>query len=386
MTAFKDVYERFLAAHASKPMRRLMSATALLDFALSAISLFEPIYLYALGWSLASICLFYCGVYVLSFLLLPLGARFAGRIGFQHSVFFSTPLLIAYYLALYAIPRHVGFIPFAMAAYAFQKVLYWPGFDAEMAAFGNEGERGRELSSLISLSSFVTILGPTFGGVLLGAFGFPVAFALTGLLMLLSNIPLLSMRPERVRESLPWWAAVKRLFSREHRRFLIAMTGFGEEAIATILWPIFLYATLRSYTSTGALVSFSILLSTAVLLAIGRLSDLQSRHAVLRTGSFFTAFSWIIRPFLLGPAGVLAGDFFYRVARALLGVPLTTVIYERAGKGPLIERTALYEMGVYFAKALMLFAAAALSWLLPGNYAVFFLLAFVASLLYAELP
>lgn len=386
MTAFRDVFERFLAAHASGQMKKLMSATALLNFALSAISLFEPIYLYTLHWSLAAICAFYLGVYVLAFLLLPLGARYAGRIGFQHSILFSSPFLITYYLALYAIPKHPIFIAVAIAAYAMQKILYWPGFDAEMARFGHDGERSREVSNLASLTSFATILGPTFGGVLLGALGFSFGFAITGLLMLLSNLPLLSMPAERARDGLPYWPAIRRVFSREHRGFIGSLLGFGEEFVALVIWPIFIFATLKGFAATGVLVSISILLSTLVLLFIGRLSDLQSRHAVLRSGAVFTAFSWIVRPFLLGASGVLAGDFFYRVSRALLGVPLASVVYERAGKGPLLERVALYEMGVFFGKALMMVVGIALSLLLPGNFMIFFILAAFASLLYARLP
>jgi hypothetical protein len=386
MTAFRDVYERFLATHASKPMKKLMSSTALLNFALAAISLFEPIYLYTQGWSLAAISLFYFGVYASTFLLLPIGARFAGRIGFQHAILFSTPFLIAYYLALYAIPRHPIFIALAVAAYAIQKCLYWPGFDSEMASSGHDGERGRELSNLASLTSFATILGPTFGGVMLGAFGFPIGFAVTGLMMLVSNIPLFSMPPERARDGLPYLAAIRRVFSKEHRVFMLSMAGFGEEYVAMVIWPIFLYVTLKGFAATGVVVSISILMSTLAVLFIGRLSDLQSRHAVLRTGSFFTAFSWIIRPFLMGVTGVLIGDFFYRVSRSLLGIPLSSLVYERAGKGPLLERVALYEMGVFLGKASIMLIGTLLTFLLPGNYTVFFILAAVVSLLYSRLP
>lgn len=386
MTAFRDVTERLLATHASKQMKSLMSATALLDFALSAISLFEPIYLYSLGWSLSAICLFYFGVYAAAFILLPIGARYAGRIGFQHAIFFSSPFLIAYYLALYAIPKSPVFIALAILAYALQKSLYWPGFDAEMAAVGTDGERGREVSNLTSLTTFAAILGPTFGGVLLGALGFSWTFAVIGLLMLLSNIPLFSMPQERAHDGLPYWAAIKRVFSKEHRRFLLAMSGFGEEFIALVIWPIFIFVTLGGFAATGVVISISLLLSTLALLFIGRLSDLQSRHAVLRSGSFFTAFSWIVRPFLLGPVGVLAGDFFYRVSKSMLGVPLVAVMYERAGKGPLLERTALYEMSIFVGKGLAMLVGGAIALILPGNFTAFFILAALASLLYSSLP
>lgn len=386
MTAFRDVLERFVATHASKEMKRLMSATVLLDFALATIGLFEPIYLYTLDWSLASISFFYFCVYALAFLVLPLGARFAGRVGFRHSILFSTPFLIAYYLALYAIPRNPIFVVLAVVAYAIQKSLYWPGFDSEMATSGHDGERGRELSNLMSLTSLAAILGPSFGGILLGAYGFTVGFAVTGLMMLVSNLPLLSMPTERSRDGLPYVAAVRRVFAKEYRGFTLAMGGFGEEYVSMVIWPIFMYATLKGFAATGVVVSISILLSTLAVLFIGRLSDLQSRHAVLRTGSFFTSFSWIARPLLTGATGVLFGDFFYRVSRTLLGIPLVTMVYERAGKGPLLERVAQYEMGVFFGKAIIMLLGTIVALLLPGNFTAFFVMAALVSLLYSRLP
>lgn len=386
MTAFRDVFERLLATHASRQVKGLMSATALLNFAVSAISLFEPIYLYSLGWSLASICLYYFAIYALTFFLLPLGARYVGRLGFQHSILYSSPFLIIYYLALFAIPQHPGFIALAIAAFSVQKILYWPAFHAEMVKYGHDGERGREISNLASLSSFATILGPTFGGVMITVAGFPAAFIVASLLILASNIPLLSIPEERSKDGFEYLPALKRVFKKENRDDVLAMSGYGEEFVAMVIWPIFLFVALKGYASTGVIVSVSILLTTLTMLFIGRLSDLQSRHAVLRTGAVFTSASWIVRIFLSGPQGVLFGDFFYRASRSLLGIPMMSVVYERIGKGVLFERLIMYEMAVILGKAAFMLVCLVLTLVFPGDFTVFFLLAALASLLYAKLP
>ncbi len=386
MTAFRDVFERFLATHASRQVKGLMSATALLNFAVSAISLFEPIYLYQLGWSFASICGFYLAVYAATFVALPVGAKLVGRLGFQHAILYSSPFLIVYYLALFAIPTHPGFIALAVAAFVVQKILYWPAFHAEMAKYGHDGERGREISNLASLSSFATILGPTFGGVLISVAGFPAAFIVASLLILASNLPLLSIPEERSKDGFAWLPAVRRVFAKEHRDDVLAMSGYGEEFVAMVVWPVFLFVTLKGYASTGVIVSVSILLTTLTMLFIGRLSDLQSRHAVLRTGAVFTSASWIFRLFLSGPQGVLFGDFFYRASRSLLGIPMMSVVYERVGKGPLFERLIMYEMGVILGKGAFMAVGLAVALLFPGNFEVFFVMAALASLLYAKLP
>lgn len=386
MTAFRDVFERFLATHASRQVKRLTSATALLNFAVASISLFEPIYLANLGWSLAAICAFYLGVYVLTFFLLPIGARMVGHLGFQHAILYSSPFLIVYYLSLYAIPTHPAFVVLAMVMYAVQKMLYWPAFHAEMARFGHDGERGREVSNLVGLSSFATILGPTFGGVMIATVGFPAAFVAAALMILASNIPLITLPEERTKDGFPYAPAIKRVFEKAHRRTVGSMLGFGEEFIAMVIWPVFIFAVLKGYAATGVVVSISILMTTIAMLSIGRLSDLQSKHAVLRTGAIFTSVSWLVRPLLAGPMGILAGDFFYRASRSLLGIPMMAVVYERVGKGPLMERLVLYEMSVILGKAAMMAVGVAVALLLPGRFEAFFVLAALASLLYARLP
>ncbi|MEK7546156.1 MAG: MFS transporter [Patescibacteria group bacterium] len=386
MTAFRDVFERFLATHASRQVKGLMSATAVLDFAVSSIALFEPIYLYALGWSLASICAFYLAIYALTFFLLPFGARYVGRLGFQHAMLFSSPFLIVYFLALYAIPRHPAFIGLAVVAFAVQKILYWPAFHAEMARFGRDGERGREVSNMASLASFATILGPTFGGVLIGLYGFPVAFIAASLLILASNIPLISIPEERSKDGFAYLPALKRVFSKERRADLAAMSGFGEEFVVQAIWPIFLFVTLKGFAATGVVVSVSILLTTLTMLFIGRITDLQSRHAVMRTGAIFTSFSWALRPFLIGPLGVLAGDFFYRASRSLLGIPMMAVLYERVSKGPFFERLISLEMSIMLGKALMMAVGVVVAMIWPDAFLPFFVLAAIFSLLYAKLP
>jgi len=386
MTAFRDVFERLLATRASRQVRGLMSATAILDFAVSSISLFEPIYLYSLGWSLAKICAFYLSIYVAAFFLMPVGARYVGRLGYQHAILFSSPFLIVYFLALYNIPRHPAFIALAVVSFAVQKTLYWPSFHAEMAEFGRDGERGREISNLASLSAFVTILGPTFGGVMIGLYGFHVAFVIASLLIIASNIPLISIPEERARARFDYLPALKRVFAKEQRGELVAMCGFGEEFVLQAVWPIFLFVVLKGFAATGVVVSVSILLTGLTMLFIGGISDRQSRHAVLRTGSFFTAFSWVLKPFLISPIGVLAGDFFYRTSRSLLGIPMMAVLYERVHKGPLLERLIALEMSIMFGKAVMMAVGIVVALVWPGAFLPFFLLATFTSLLYARLP
>ncbi len=375
--------ERFIATRSSREVRRLMSSVAILDFAVAAISLFEPIYLYTLGFSLIQILLYYAAIYVLYLFLLPLGGKIANNLGFNHVITLSSPFLIAYYLSLFAIKYHPLFMILAIIVYPVQKILYWPGYHSELSRYGDDGERGREISNISSLSALVSILGPLFGGVMIAAVGFPALFAIAGMLILASNIPLMSLPEKMLHSGFKYGEAFKRLASHERRRDAIAMLGYGEELLALVIWPIFIYVFLKGYVATGALVSASILLSTIAVLYIGRIADLQSRHAVLRTGVIFTAASWIVRLFIRTSLGLLGVSVFYGVSRSMLGIPFLSLVYSRAGRSATMETIIFFEMSLAVGKILTALLGVLLLLISPNPFAALFILAAVCSSLFA---
>jgi len=386
MPSFKDFYDRFTATHADPEVRRLTASVGILDFAVASISLFEPIYLTTLGLTLPHVLLFYALVYLLYFFLLPLGARLSGRWGFHHAILYSSPFLIAYYLLLLAAKGDAWFLLLAAPVYALQKTLYWPSFHQELAKFGHDEERGREISNLASVSFLGAILGPVFGGVMISAAGFAPLFSVVGVLILASNIPLMSLPDRRTRDGFGYLPALKRVFEPERRRDALSRFGYGEELIGLVVWPVFIFTALKGYAETGLLVSASLLVTMISILYIGRLADLQSRHALLRSGTFFTAAAWVARMFVASPLGVLGADVFHRVSRALLGIPYISITYADAKKRGLLESVIFFEMALALGKAGAALLGAAVLWLVPGGFAAVFALAAAFTLLYARIP
>jgi hypothetical protein len=386
MTHFRDFFERYVAAHANRELRRLMASYSILNFSTSAVSLFEPIYLYSLGFSLSQILLFYLAVYVGYFFLLPIGAKFTYHLGLHHAMLLSSPFLVVYYLSLYAIKFHWLFIILAIFSLILQKILYWPAFHSEVVNFGSDGERGKEISTLSSLSYLSAFLGPAFGGVMIAAIGFPALFAVAAMLIIASNIPLITLPEIRRVADFNYFAAMKRLVEPGMRRFTLAMFGYGEELILMVIWPIYIFLVLKGYAATGAVVSLSLILSTVAILYIGRLSDLRGCRGLLKTGVIFTAASWIGRLFLRTNLGIFGADGFYRVARNLLGIPLASLVYARARAGQVMETIIAFEMALAVGKILAAGAGIAVLALFQQNFSALFILAGVMTAFYALYP
>ncbi len=375
--------EHYLAPHPTQEVREMFISTAILDFATSAVMVFEPIYLYTLGFSLTGILWFYVAVYALYFLLLPIGGRICHSHGYEHTMLFSSPFLILYYLSFFAISYNRLFIIAAVGALAIQKILYWPGYHSNFATWSQPAEGAREISNMSALVAFVSALAPVAGGLVAAAAGFKVLFVAVAVLILISNIPLLQTPEFFVPKKFSYGAAVTRVFRRENRRKLVACLGFGEELIALVLWPIFIVMIIPNLLSLGALISLSMVANVIVTLYVGGLCDDGEKIPVLRSGTVFTFGSWIARVMVTGGLGVFLVDSFYRVSKNMIGVPLTALIYDEARRGSATEEVVFFEMALSLGKISAALLGIVIFSMMPGFWSAIFVLAGVFAALYA---
>lgn len=361
--------EHYLAPHPSQQVREMFLSTMLLDFASGSITLFEPIYLYTMGFSITTILLYYVGLYVTFLILLPLGAKIGQRFGYEHAILYSSPFLVLYLGALYAIKFDVGFLALAMVLFAVQKVMYWPAYHSNFATFVKENEAGREVSNSYALRSLAAVLAPLFGGLVIAYLGFAALFAISSVLILLSNIPM--MRTPDLAESrpFPYMKAFARLARRKNRRKMFAYFGWGQEFIAMVLWPLFIIKLLGSTVSLGAVVSLAMLVNVFVTLYVGRITDEEEPTRVMRVGVVYSTASWLVRPLITGGLGVFLIDSFYRVSMNTLSVPMFTMLYEEGHrKHDAMEEVVFMEMSLAIGK-LVVIGLCVLSFVLfPDNW------------------
>ncbi len=348
---------KYLVASPSRQVRELFLSTTILDFAVSSISIFEPIYLWQKGFSIPHILLFYLAIYGVYFLLQPLGGKVTRSRGYEHGIIFSTPFLILYYFSLFAISYSPVFLGVAVISLAIHKTLYWPGFHADFARFGAADHQGRELGALVFFLSLSSISGPIFGGLLIKLFGFPVLFVVVAGCILASNIPLL-LTPERfVPRDLSYVDAYKRLLKPENRRLVLAHMGYGEEFVALVLWPIAMYGVVGHFATLGLIVTIGALFTAIVGFFIGRLTDTGKRRTLLRLGALLTAITWPARAAISAPASVLTTETLYRSARMAQGMPMLAMTYDRARQYSVTKTAILLEMAVVMGKCSAAFFA-----------------------------
>jgi len=375
--------EHYLAPHPTQEVKELFVSTAILDFAVSAVMIFEPIYLYTQGFSLQQILLFYIAVYVLYFFLLPIGGRICRRHGYEHTILFSSPFLILYYLSFFAISYNRVFVVAAVVSLAVQKILYWPGYHSNFATWSQKTERGREISNLSALIAFTSAMAPVIGGLVVAIWGFKTLFVIVAVLILASNIPMLRTPELFMPKPFPYLDAFTRLVKRENRRSLWVFIGYGEELIVLVLWPIFIATLIPDLFSLGIIVSLSMLANILATLYIGSIVDEGDRLPVLRSGTVFIAGSWLARTLVSSGLGIFLIDSFYRVAKNMVGVPLMAIVYDGARRTGAAEAVVFFEMALSLGKIAAALLAMAIFHFFPDFWPGIFVLACLFSALFS---
>ncbi len=162
-----EFLKSLLPHHIKRQVKELFISTILVNLALAMVMIFEPIYLYRIGYSLQNIMFFYLITYVLYLFIMPLGGKFARKKGYEVGIFVGTLLFIAFYLSLFFIAQYPILFFIAPIISAIQKTFYWPAYHADFARFSDDREEGREISALTVANSIVYIIGPALAGFII---------------------------------------------------------------------------------------------------------------------------------------------------------------------------------------------------------------------------
>jgi hypothetical protein len=346
----------YFSKHPSRSLIELYWAVGMNDLARATISLFEPIYLYTIGYSVRHIIFFYLLVYGGYTFLLPWFGRLVGRLGYEHSIFYSQFFLIGYYLTLFGTAQYSVLFYIAPVLFAIQKCLYWPAYHADFALFSRDEQRGREIGGVETLSMMMFIVGPFIGGAILEWTNFAILFVVTAGLFLLSAVPLLRIKEVHAPAEFSYRDVFKALVDAKHRRNFAAYLGFGEELIVLTLWPIFIYVVIKDYLDIGTVVALATLTTSFIVLYLGKLADRYKKEHIVRWGSAIYAVVWLIRILATKAWHVFSLDTASRIAKEILIVPLVTTTYANAKKMGVLSYVVFYEQSIAVAK----FATAAL--------------------------
>ncbi|MEX2054884.1 MAG: MFS transporter [Candidatus Andersenbacteria bacterium] len=338
----------------SRPeLKELFSFSLLFSFAFALIIIFEPVFFYQQGFSLAHIAGYYALHYLTYVLALPFGGKFAARFGLERSLAVSTPIYVLYFLMLAAMPTWPVLFWLSPWLLTLHKIFYWPAYHAHFAKFTDHKNRGTEQSWMRLIIYGTGIFGPLIGGSIAFTFGFPTLFVVAACTVLLAGIPLLKTQ-ERFRiVSFPYTAAWKIIVHSRHRRMVLAMCGWADDLVYLVFWPLWLYLILGTTEALGLVASAAMVVMTLLGFLVGELIDRHSARKVLRWATPFVVVANIIKPWAVTPLRVLFANIFVQTANTYMVLPFTTQLYINAKRSGALAYALAFETVLAIAKATM---------------------------------
>jgi MFS family permease len=380
----KELADFHIPHYFSKSVRpeieELSVSTALADFSVAMVTIFEPIFLYnVLHFTVPQVLLFMAAVYFFYIFFISFGAKVASIFGYKHAIAMSVVFQVLYWVLLLAGRNGGIYIFFAPAAFAIEKSLYWPGFHAVVSRYADREQKGREFSFIYAIVNIAQMLGPFFGGYMLQKFGPSPAFFAASLIYVSSAVPLLINReifvPKLYKFRDTW-----ELYKAFPKKFLGYM-GFGEELIVLTVWPIYVFIVVRGYENTGILATGASLAAAIMALVIGKITDSYTKRVLLKVGALLLSISAFLKITARSFLDAFLVDTAGRTTKDVVFIPLSTLTYLRAEATHILPYAVFFEQSLSIGKLLACLLGI-LIFTLTGSFTALFVLAGLFSLLY----
>lgn len=352
----------------------MFASSAIRSFARSIISLFVPLYLLNLEYSLGTVFLFLALENGFHAIFVIPAMRCIAWVGIKHAILWSKFFeILQYFLLFLLVSGNLPLLLLVAVVGGFQRALFFTAYHLDMLKIIRKEKRGTEIGLLHFVSAVFTLIGPVFGGVMLATVGFGWVFAMTAFLLLVSTVPLFFTPDVRV----PYVVRVRDIFARGWIRDGLAYVGYGiESGAAGTVWSIFLFLNIvSSFTVLGFVATIANAVSLAANLIVGKLSD-RYRRFTLRMGSLLSSGIAVVQIFTTAISHVFAINMARGVSHKLLYITADAITYERAadrGAVPYIlfreiiinGARSIFYVGMIFASSLIVgFIAGALASLL----------------------
>lgn len=345
-----DGHQHFFNFLRNRELNELYISIAIRNFAISMINIFIPIYLLKLGYSLAAVLIFIALNKLFHSLFTLPAAKISAKYGFKHSMLYSVPLLIIFYLLLYTLETYNWPLYALTVFFGLNNGLFWMGYHNDFCKFSNKENRGSEVSFAKIITITFQMIGPIIGGIILAIIGFKALFAAVCVLLIASTIPLFFSDDPHDK----YQFSIKGFFKIANVKDTISFMAFGiESQFGAILWPIIIYLFIvDKYITIGLISSLSFLFSILFILTIGKILD-GNKRKVLRIGAILNFLIWIIKFFIKTVFHVFIIDSIYGISASSTNVSFNAISYDKANKSNILKYNLFREFSINFGSSIM---------------------------------
>lgn len=324
--------------------RYLYLGSLMRSFSTSMISVFIPLHLLSLGYSIKNIAAFFIFQYICSLIYTLIGMKVVSRIGFERAYLYSLLPCTIYFFLIATLDSHS--IPLlALPLLGQFSVFYWIWQHVSLAKHTKDGARNSQTAMLHTLYALSGMLGPLVGGIIMKYFGiFPLVICVFISMMFSAFI---MSRMDNYFEDFSYKSFLKDAQKLQLKQYI----GFASRGINgrfhSLVWPIVSFTLfLNDYVLLGASVAAYSL--TAIFAGHFASSMFDKNEKLgLNLGSISLSLIWIGRIFIVSPIGVIISNLFEGIFEKLTGVSFNAMSYSYAQKMSLMNYTLARETTIH---------------------------------------
>lgn len=278
MFKIKKIFQSVLQDR--REIYRIHIAHTIRSIALSFITIYAPVYILKLGYSLSEVIFFYIifhcfGLFFTLFVISPLLQKF----GLVRIFRFYYPLEIIFYTSLYFMQSWS--IPFALVAMigGAATFVYWVPLNILLVKNSNFDKMGTDLATFFALPKILQVLNPLISLAIVFTVGFWPIFVIALIGLILSYIPLYGVKAYQSKLTLHWKETFTKLSKRKKLFFLESMDNIIEES--HWYWSIYVYLLIGSLSVPGILGSLSALGGVLFMLLVGKKSNKNPEKLII---------------------------------------------------------------------------------------------------------
>ena len=298
--------------------------------ALSLVSVFIPILLLDLGYSVGEIIVYYLVYHVLDTPLNFLARKLVVNWGARVVIILATAFAIIFFVALSQFSADWEFLMLLALFAALYDAFYWVAhLFLFIEANDDDGDSGEETSFLYIARRFGSLLGPAVGGLILIFAGQDALLVASAVIFGISILPLLGAAhlPDKpTKPVLKFREFFKDL--PEKRNYLYTSLQAIHDSTELILWPLFIFivfGTIESVAALPIIVSISAILFSYFA---GRF-DKHTRDNLIIIGAGLIAMVWVMRILVSEPLLLYLSVFLVGLFSLLITLPIDSRIFER---------------------------------------------------------
>jgi len=305
--------------------------------ALHLMSAFTSIYLYQLGYSVATIAFLWAGFYATKVLCALTVARLTAWIGPKHTILVSNLLYIPVMISYAMLPQYgIHLLIPTLIAQAISTTMYTVAYNVDFSKVKSLQHAGKEIAYMNMFEKITTGLSPLIGGFIAFAWGPKAAIIIAALLFAFAAAPLLRTgEPITINRKLtfrgfPW----KLLFRHSLAQFSYGFDVFVSGTMWSLYVAIMILGVSASnntvYAATGALVSVVFIVAILASYTYGRIIDRRRGRELMRIATIANAVTHVMRPFVQSPVTVAGLNAANELATTGYTLPYTRALFDNA--------------------------------------------------------